>query len=175
MKYIFAVILIFLVYQQSYSQQKYSLHASQWQLEIFGPGSLFSLNYDARFAKKEKGLGFRFGIGGSPLGIFGESCNRGSLISLPVGLNYLIGKNRHYAEFGGGYSLILISATKRGCLGFKGSFFSDDTAPYGYILAGYRYQPINKSGVTYRAFISPLFQPGFNVKLWGGASIGYRF
>ncbi|MEJ7672878.1 MAG: hypothetical protein WKF59_09235 [Chitinophagaceae bacterium] len=54
MKYIFAVILIFLLYQQSYSQQKYSLHASQWQLEIFGPGSLFSLNYDTRFSKKKR-------------------------------------------------------------------------------------------------------------------------
>ena len=83
MKKIFALILISLFYTQGYSQ-KYSLHASQWQLEAFGPASLFSINYDTRFGKKEKGLGFRFGLGGSPLGTLGESCNRGSQISLPM-------------------------------------------------------------------------------------------
>ncbi len=57
MKKIFAVILISLSYTQANSQQKYSLHTSQWQLEALGPASLFSINYDARFGKKEKGLG----------------------------------------------------------------------------------------------------------------------
>ena len=175
MKKIFALNLISLIYTQGYSQQKYSLHASQWQLEAFGPASLFSINYDTRFGKKEKRLGFRFGLGGSPLGTLGESCNRGSQISLPIGLNYLIGKTIHYAEIGVGIVPTVIGGTKVFCTGLKESFFSDVTETYTYLLAGYRYQTNKKAGVTYRAFISPLFQPGFNVKLWGGASIGYRF
>jgi len=61
------------------------------------------------------------------------------------------------------------------CIGFKGDFFSDETQIYEYILAGYRYQPDGKKGITYRAFISPLFQPEYPIKFWGGVSIGVKF
>lgn len=175
MKNIFVFIFTTLLYFSSFSQQKFSAHAAQWQLEVFGPGSLFSANFDIRFAKKERGLGLRIGLGGSPLGLLGQSCNSGAQISLPLGLNYLIGKNTHYVELGGGVALTVIGGTKLFCTGIKKSFFSDETQTYKYILAGYRYQPNLKRGFTYRVFISPLFQPEFSTKLWGGLSIGFRF
>ncbi|HEX7543082.1 MAG TPA: hypothetical protein VF385_03300 [Patescibacteria group bacterium] len=127
-----------------------------------------------RFAKKDNGLGMRVGLGGSPLGKLGKSCNSGALMTLPIGLNYLIGKKNHFIELGGGGVLPFISATKVFCVGFKGDFFSDDIQIYEYILAGYRYQPNGKKGITYRAFISPLFQTDFPTKLWGGFSVGFR-
>ena len=75
------------------AQSKISSHTSQVQLELFGPGSLFSINFDSRFSKKENGLGFRIVLGGEPLNVLGKSCNSGGLMALPAGINYLIGKN----------------------------------------------------------------------------------
>lgn len=174
MNFFFAFILTTLLSFSSFSQQKISANAAQLQLEAFGPGSLFSVNFDMRFAKKENGLGVRAGFGGSPLGVLGESCNRGAQISLPLGLNYLIGKHKHYVELGAGIVLTIIGGTKVLCTGIKEDFFSDETQTYEYVLAGYRYQPNGKKGITYRAFISPLFQPDFPTKLWGGFSVGFR-
>jgi hypothetical protein len=174
MKILLAFILINHLYFSCFSQQKISRNAAQFQLEALGPGSLFSLNFDVRFAKHEKGPGLRIGLGGAPLGALGEACNRGAQISLPVGLNYLIGKHAHYIELGVGIVPTIIGGNKLLCLGIKEKFFSDNTQTYKYILAGYRYQPIRRKGITYRAFISPLFQPGFPIKFWGGLSLGVR-
>lgn len=160
----------------AFAQDKFSVHASQVQLEVLGPAGIFSLNFDSRFTKKENGIGFRIGLGGSPLGLSGsESCNSGTMISLPAGLNYLVGKGPHLFEAGTGVVLAIISSTKVYCPGFDSGFFSDDTAPYTYLLAGYRYQPVKKKGTTFRIFVSPLFQNEFPVKFWGGISIGRRF
>lgn len=157
------------------AQTNLSMRASQYQLEILGPAGLASINFDSRFPKKESGLGFRIGLGFSPLGAFGKSCNSGTQISLPAGFNYLIGKNTHYFELGAGGVLAIISATKRGCPDFEERFFSDNTQSYTFITLGYRHQPFQKKGLTYRAFVSPLFQTGFSTKLWGGVSLGHRF
>jgi hypothetical protein len=157
------------------TQNSISPKASQIQLEFLGPGSLFSINYDTRFSRKEKGLGYKIGLGGTPLGLLGNSCNRGGLLTLPLGLTYLAGKNNHLLELGAGGVLGITGATKVYCLDYESDFFSDETNPYAYISAGYRYQPVAKKGLTYRIFVSPLFQPDFNPKFWGGASIGYRW
>ncbi len=170
---IFSIFL--LVSFSATAQRKFSKHASQLQLEVFGKSGLFSINYDARFAKKDKGIGFSLGLGGAPLGLGGYSCNSGFQLSLPVGLNYLVGKNKHLLEMGAGFAPVLISGTKIFCTmpPDEKYFFSDDTGSYGYLLAGYRYQPINKK-MTYRIFVSPLFQKDYNTKFWGGASFGIR-
>lgn len=173
MKKIFVLLFTLQCYTHCFSQQKYSFHASQFQIELLGPGSLFSFNFDSRILKKENGLGFRIGLGGSPLGTLGESCNSEAQMSFPIGLNYLFGRESHYVEIGGGIVPTIIGGTKLYCIDMKKSFFSDETETYKYILAGYRYQPHKKKGATYRAFISPLFQNGFNVEWWGGVSIGF--
>ena len=157
------------------AQKNYNQHASQVQVELFGPAGLFSVNYDSRFTKKEFGTGFKIGLGASPLGVFGESCNSGSQISLPAGLNYLIGKRKHFVEVGGGGVLAIIGGTKVYCEGLEPAFFSDRTTSYVYSTLGYRYQPFQKKGLTFRAFVSPLFQQGFTTQIWGGGSIGYRW
>lgn len=156
------------------AQQPPSGKAFQVQLEAFGPASLLSVNFDSRFGKKENGLGFRAGLGGSPLGMFGVSCNAGTQISVPLGINYLVGKTKHLLELGGGFVPTIISGTKRYCPDLATGFFSDETQSYAFLLAGYRYQPVQQKRKTYRIFISPLFQSGFSPKLWGGASIGFR-
>ncbi|HLF47279.1 MAG TPA: hypothetical protein VI548_12700 [Chitinophagaceae bacterium] len=175
-KIIFTNFIFILLLHPAIAQEKFSVHAAQVQFEILGPAGLFSLNFDSRFAKKENGTGFRIGLGGAPLGLSGSnSCNSGIQISVPAGLNYLIGNGPHLFEAGAGAVLSIISATKIYCPGFDSGFFSDDTAPYTYLLAGYRYQPVKKKGTTFRIFGSPLFQNDFPVKFWGGISVGHRF
>ncbi len=160
-----------------YSQSAVSKKASQFQIEALGPASLFSIKLDSRFAKRENGLGFNIGIGGAPLGTFGESCNAGFQLAIPFGLNYLVGRQNHLLELGTGYVPTISGGTKVFCLpepGSKPDFFSEEMTSYWYLLAGYRYQPIRKKGITYRLFISPLIQNNFPVKFWGGGSIGLR-
>ena len=174
-KLFFTKLLLILFINPLLAQKEYSFHPSQIQFEALGPAGLFSINIDSRFAKKENGIGFRIGLGGSTLGSLGESCNSGAQISFPVGINYLIGKKQSLLELGGGAVLAIISGTKIFCTDIERSFFSDETVSYGYLLAGYRFQSAEKKKLTYRIFISPLFQEDFPMKFWGGVSIGYRF
>jgi hypothetical protein len=150
-------------------------HSSQIQFEVLGPGSLFSINIDSRFSKKGNGFGYRIGLGGKPLGMFDESCNTGGQISFPIGLNYIAGRKGHLVELGTGVVPLLFTGTKVYCPDLSKEFFGDEADHYFYILAGYRYSPVRKKGITYRLFISQLFQKNFPVKFWGGASLGYKF
>ncbi len=175
-KIILTSFLLILILNPATAQNKFSGHASQVQLEVLGTAGLFSINFDSRFAKKENGPGFRFGLGVTPIGLSGsESCNSGTLIALPAGVNYLTGIGQHLFEAGAGVVLAIVSSTKRYCPGFDSGFFSDDTSPYAYLLAGYRYQPAKKKGTSFRIFASPLFQNDFPIKFWGGISVGHRF
>jgi hypothetical protein len=86
-----------------------------------------------------------------------------------------MGKSQHLLEFGAGAVLSFMSGTKVYCTGMEKSFFSEDTENYWFTSIGYRYQRLRRKGMTYRLFVSPLFQKDFPVKFWGGGSIGYRF
>ena len=171
--FIFMLLLFFSkgVFSQSHSTS----HAFQLQLEVLGPGASSSFNIDSRLSRKENGIGFRAGIGITPLGWLKDACNSGSLNSFPIGINYLIGKGEHLFEVAGGGVLLFTSGTKLLCVDMEKNFFSEETTNYWFASLGYRYQPMHQSGLTYRAFVSPLFQKDFPVKLWGGVSIGYRF
>lgn len=171
----FFSLAAFLFAINSFSQPNSTTHAFQLQLEFLGPGSSSSFNIDSRLTKKDNGIGFRAGIGITPLGWLKDACNSGSLNSFPIGINYLIGKGEHLFEVAGGGVLLFTSGTKLYCVDMEKNFFSEETTNYWFASVGYRYQPVHQRGLTYRAFVSPLFQKDFPVKLWGGVSIGYRF
>ena len=148
---------------------------NQVQFEAFGPGSLFSINYETGFPILKKILSertrFRIGVGGTPLRVLGPSCNSGGLMTFPIGINYVFGKNIHHLETGGGVVLPLIAGTtKVYCPDLDHGFFSEETTTYTYLLIGYRLQPTNKKKPVFRAFVSPLFP----FKFWAGASLGIQ-
>src|SRR3569833_801826 len=58
-------------------------------MELYGRGIVYSVNYDCRFQKKLKGMGFSAGVGG--LVIAGIS-----FVAAPLTINDLIGDNGHY-------------------------------------------------------------------------------
>jgi len=113
-------------------------------VELGGPG-FASVNFDTRFNKREDGLGGRIGIGGfSDGGI--------AIVTLPVELNYLLGKdNKNYFEIGGGFTY------------FNGAsvFDVDNTSgAFGHLSFGYRLQPKN-GGFLFRAAIVPVLVTDF--------------
>ena len=175
MKIFVTLIVGVLVFGKSFAQPHISSHALQLQLEFLGPGISSSLDIDSRLTKKEDGIGFRIGLGITPLGLLKDPCNTGSLNSFPIGINYLFGKNKNKLELAGGTVLLFMSGTKLYCLNMEKHFFSEETTNYWFTSIGYRYQPRHKKGLTYRIFVSPLFQKDFPVKFWGGVSVGYRF
>ncbi|MDB5229648.1 MAG: hypothetical protein JWN76_453 [Chitinophagaceae bacterium] len=131
--------------------------ASSIFFELGGPG-LASINYDRRFSHKEDGLGFRAGFGGLEIDHAGG-------ILVPLGLNYLLGKdNKNYFELGAGVTIV------------SGGDGSGDTfqSTFGHLNFGYRLQPRN-GGFTFRAAINPVFGNGFFIPYYGGVSFGYKF
>lgn len=132
--------------------------------EIGGPG-IASLNYDMRFTKSESGIGGRIGFGGFSLGSSGD---RTTAIFIPIGINYLLGKDeRNYFEVGGGVTPVIVSETYSGT--------SDNfRSTFGHLNIGYRIQPKN-GGFFFRAAINPVFGKGFFWPYYGGVSFGYKF
>ena len=125
--------------------------------ELGGPG-LASFNFDTRFSNREDGLGGRVGVGG--FSIDGEGA-----VFIPIGLNYLIGKDqKHYFELGAGVTPVL----------YSGSSGDDFTSTFGHLNFGYRLQPA-RGGFTFRAFITPIFGEFGFFPYWGGVSFGYKF
>jgi hypothetical protein len=70
--------------------------------EIGGNGILFSVNYDVRFMKSQKGLGARVGIG-----------YLADILTIRVGINYLVGRSPNLFEAGIGY--LLVRQLRRSC------------------------------------------------------------
>jgi hypothetical protein len=133
------------------------LSAQSIFFELGGPG-LASFNFDTRFSPENDGLGGRIGFGGA-------SVDGAGISFIPVGLNYLLGKdNRNYFEIGLGGTIVL------GGDG-DGDNFSET---FGYLNFGYRLQPAD-GGFQFRAFMSPVFGSGFFIPYWGGLSFGYSF
>lgn len=127
--------------------------------ELGGPG-LASVNFDSRFTKSEAGIGGRVGVGGFTLD--GES-----VVFVPIGLNYLLGKDsKNYFEVGGGVTPVFTN--------IEGDNGDNFTSTFGHLLFGYRMQP-KSGGFTFRAFVNPVFGKGFFVPYYGGVSFGYKF
>ena len=136
--------------------------------ELGGPGMLLSLNYDSRLSSRKDGLGIRAGIGTS----FGKDP---SFVSVPVGLNYLVGHGGNYFEGGAGITYVDIdnaTPNQRFSIGNKDY---DHTARlvFGNIVLGYRHQ-VSDAGVNVRAGISPFFGGG-TAGMLPYFSLGYNF
>jgi hypothetical protein len=160
-QFLFSLVLIITIHS-AFGQAKAVF------FELGGPG-LASINYDMRFAKAENGIGGRVGIGGFSLG-FNESNTsaRSTVIFVPVGLNYLIGKDtKNYFELGAGVTPVFTSATVN-------NDSENFSSTFGHVNFGYRLQPQN-SGFTFRAFITPVFGKFGFFPYYGGVSFGYKF
>jgi hypothetical protein len=145
--------------------------------EVGGRSLVYSVNFDMR-AEKGARNGWGFSGGFSRTGFSLITGTAGNiryryLHLVPVSLNYLLGKNKHFLELGAGTTFVL-----GGLTGYKIEeyAFSDDPVRaggmFGHFILGYRYAP-PVSGIMLRVTATPLFSS--KVRLWGGLSIGYQF
>ena len=122
--------------------------------EIGGAGLAFSANFDGRF-RGFNGIGYRIGLGFLPL------TNR-SIITVPLGINVLLGKGPSFFE--GEVTGTLVSSSAK--------FKNNVTSWFVYAHVGYRYAKPS-GGFLFRLNAGPLLLSG-HVYPWAGLSFGYQ-
>lgn len=131
-------------------------------VEIGGQGLLFTANYDSRFSKRRDGLGGRAGIG--YLAIDGDN-----ITTVPLSLNYLLGKGNNFFEIGLGATIVATSGNDNSLL-----WDDNNSNLLGTMSFSYRLQPVN-GGFSLRAGLSPVFSKSFFIPYYAGLSLGYSF
>ena len=131
-------------------------------VEVGGQGLLFTANYDTRFGNRRDGIGGRAGIG--YISIDGDNAT-----TVPLSLNYLLGKGNKFFEIGLGATLLATG-------GDEDSFIFDDNESnvVGTMSFSYRVQPVD-SGFSFRAGLTPIFNKDFFLPYFAGLSLGYTF
>ncbi|WP_228691522.1 hypothetical protein [Lunatimonas sp.] len=148
-------------------------------LELGGAGLAYSVNYDFRFDKTDQqSWGMRVGAGGWATKRYSSS---ESLLTLPIQVNRLFGKKRHFFEVGGGATFIHYrdrstwGNTSYEWRNFNFILDSGDTPAFmGTLNMGYRKVPEN-GGFTFRANLTPIFNHNGFWPLFAGISFGYAF
>jgi len=134
-------------------------------LEGLGNGLTYSLNYDTRFGPGAAGLGGRGGIGFFQV----QGVN---ITSLPFVLNYLLGNNSHYFEFGVGATILTFGTRNNGSI--SRAELDRATGIGATLSLGYRYQPMD-GGLMFRAGLAPIFDRTGTLPFWPQISVGYAF
>lgn len=141
--------------------------ATSFFVELGGPGFI-SANYDFRFLETRNGIGARAGVG-----YF--SVDNESFLTIPIQLNYLMGKAGHYFEMGVGASYVRNS--------YDSYYWSSDaeyaertseSKALGSLVFGYRKQPVD-GGFNFRAGLSPILFDGNFIPYLPYVSFGYSF
>ena len=131
--------------------------------QLGGSGPILSVNYDRRFSNKVNGLGFTAGLGF--YSIFGVS-----IFSVPLSVNYLIGKSNSFLELAAGGTY---ASAQGGIADFSNSNNNNTSVFFFHGNVGYRYQP-TKGGFFFRGGVSPLFAQGESVT-WYYVGFGHNF
>jgi hypothetical protein len=160
----FTIITVLSTGLFSYGQQTPIIEkrAQNIFVEFLGQGLLVTANYDTRFTNKRNGIGGRIGIG-----YINDSVN--GITTIPVGINYLLGKKSSFFEIGLGATYF---GTNRG----RKTIFenSEENSFIGTMSFSYRLQPVD-SGFSFRGGITPIFNSKFFLPYYVGVSLGYTF
>jgi len=118
-------------------------------LQGFGSSPFMAITYDRRFARRVNGFGAFAGIGASSVK---DITKDKTVLTIPVGVNYLFGKHTDFIELGGGVTFVT------NYLDIFNSVTDDKAGYYCHVSLGYRHQPV-LGGVFYRVGVSPLYSP----------------
>lgn len=143
--------------------------------EFGGPGILFSANIDSRFKPSIYGWGFRGGLG---FVTADEEIDNGpnrfnyetrSVVTIPVQVNYIFGKQSsvHTFEVGGGLTVV---SKKLDILNYTNNNKSN---LFGTASFMYRRQPV-EGGFMWRIGFTPLIAKGY-IQPSAGVAVGYSF
>ncbi|MCL2040483.1 MAG: hypothetical protein FWG84_00395 [Bacteroidales bacterium] len=148
--------------------------------ELGGPGVLMSINWDMRFKSNTRlGFGYRVGVGFSigefeeekatdPYGYY-ESRTR-SYYTIPIGLNYVLGKPNSSSAFEIGAGATFLTRE-------KSLFTYREEKPghfIGHLAFMYRITPVN-GGFSFRVGFTPIIGTSGDLFPMGGISFGYVF
>lgn len=153
----------------------------QFFTEAGGPGILFSANFDSRLKPSDRiGWGFRAGLGFTLVDNQKEIAQPGgqvyygyrtmSIVTLPVGINYLFGKpgSANMFEVGAGVTVLSRKASVLNYNDYKeGSFL-------GHFEFMYRRQPVD-GGFSWRIGFTPIINTEGNIFPFGAIGLGYTF
>ncbi|GAA4338368.1 hypothetical protein [Flaviaesturariibacter amylovorans] len=159
-------------------------------LEVLGAGGLNSVSYDSRLQRgRRDGWGLRAGIGFwmVPTISYYNDTLKQALFSIPLMVNYLVGRRKGFLELGAGITYFL-SVPQRPREGPKDQYTIQQLGMrlpdvLGTFMIGYRHVPPEK-GVTWGVSLNPLVGKRFNVPAAGihlafipsiGVKVGYKF
>jgi hypothetical protein len=185
----FSVVLLIIFSIPAHSQERKDTHSNKnLYIELGGSGiAVLTANYDFRFLKgRNDGLGMRVGIGGEssksePL--FGEGEIKNKLFTVPLEVNYILGKKRFSLEIG--HSLTYISQTKNSSIQLFNPDFANTNESgkfiVSYVPLGFRLKP-KKNGFMLKFNLGPLINysaPNVfsyeKIQFWAGLAAGYSF
>ena len=130
-------------------------------VELLGNGLLFSANYDFRFSETTS-WGGRAGIG--YIGV-SDGDDGGGIVTIPVMVNNLLGKDGKYFEVGAGFTYVAGT-------GELGDEELSDVV--GTLSFKYRRQPVD-GGFMWHVGITPVFTENVFYPFWFGVGIGYSW
>jgi hypothetical protein len=176
----FSFLAISLVTQAQTSSD--SKTSKQFFTEAGGPGILFSANFDSRFKPNTRvGLGFRAGLGftiadqttitqqpGS--GYPNYTYRTHSILTVPVGINYLFGKpaSPNMFEVGAGFTLL---SKKAAILSYNDY---NEGNLMGHFEFMYRRQPV-EGGFSWRIGFTPVINTDGDIFPFAAVGLGYAF
>lgn len=172
----FKILVVFLTLQVKAQLETPGSFRKAIFIEAFGQGLQASVNYNMRLMLgAQDGIGFRVGVGG----IFTCTANADAgnemkgVLAFPIGLNYLMGKNKSSFEAGLGLTphyadTVIDSPTNPEIIEENG------WGANGYLNVGYRFQPPD-NGFMFRLNWTPVISStGFLAQNFG-VSAGYSF
>ena len=146
--------------------------------EAGGPGILFSANFDSRFKPQTRvGLGFRAGVGFTLAddesftvqnGIYSSRTN--SIVTVPIGLNYLFGKpsSPNMFEVGAGITVLSKKASILSYNDYK------ERNLMGHFEFMYRRQPVD-GGFSWRVGFVPIINTDGDIFPFAAVGLGFTF
>jgi len=176
---IFVMFVVLLAFAQPVKSQE-EIQGKALYAEFAGPGVILSLNFDSRFKAGEQfGFGYRIGVG---FGVtnFADYINEDyywndepteyrSYYSIPVGLNYILGKpnSPHSFEVGAGATFL----TR------KVSLYYYDVKTPGHVIGhlSLMYRRVTDGGFLFRAGFTPIIGTSGDLFPMPAVGIGYSF
>lgn len=139
--------------------------------ELAGDGLTLTANYDMRLKRnRNDGFGIRAGAGMVPDKYFDD------YITVPLGINYIVGQRKHGFETGLGITLLYnVSGNENFFIDLDADEAHPKLTSAEMLTIGYRYQATR--GLMLRATNSFMYigKGYFYPPLWPGISIGYSF
>jgi hypothetical protein len=180
--FIFAFVVLLLTLNQSLSAQNETTASKAFYVELGGPGVIMSANWDARFNPNSRiGFGYRigagFGIGefeNKQVNATGDYYYREEVTrtyySIPVGLNYVLGKPNKATAFEVGAGVSFLTR--------KVSLYNYEIDKPGHVIGFasfmFRVAPEN-GGLSFRVGFTPIIGTGGDLFPMGAISLGYAF